>query len=58
MPGLGWSGNLEGYLSEMYDFPASDTALVLLVNGSDGDFDAVFDAVLDRAIEIAFPSTG
>lgn len=49
----GHGGNVEGYSSEMFYFPERDVTLVLLVNGSDGDLDAVFDAVLDRALELA-----
>jgi D-alanyl-D-alanine carboxypeptidase len=49
----GHGGNIEGYSSEMFYFPEPDITLVLLVNGSDGDFDGIFDSVLERAIELA-----
>lgn len=49
----GHGGNLEGYQSEMFYFPAQDVTLVLLVNGSEGDLDDLFEALLDRAIELA-----
>ncbi len=49
----GHGGNIDGYLSEMFYFPAPDVTVVLLVNGSDGDVDAVFEAVQKRALELA-----
>ncbi len=48
----GHGGNLEGYASEMYYFPALETSLIVLVNGSDGELDAAFDAVVDRALTL------
>lgn len=49
----GHGGNVEGYTSEMFYFPEQDVTLVLLANGSDGDLDAVFEVVLERAVELA-----
>lgn len=49
----GHGGNIKGYQSEMFYFPTREVTVVLLVNGSEGKFDALFEDVLDRAIELA-----
>ncbi len=54
----GHGGNLEGYASEMYYFPALETSIVVLVNGSDGELDATFDAVVDRALTLTLEGAG
>jgi D-alanyl-D-alanine carboxypeptidase len=50
---IGHGGGLEGYLSEMFYVPDRDLSIVIFVNASDGWVDDEFDAVLERALEIA-----
>ena len=41
----------------MYYFPALETSLIVLVNGSDGELDAAYEAVVDRALSLTLEGT-
>jgi len=47
-------GNVPGYASEVFYQPSTDTVLVVFANGTDGKMDDIFDALVERALEIAF----
>lgn len=52
-PALGHGGNIEGYSSDMFLFTQQGVVVVVMTNGSDGDLDAIYEAVVDRAVSLA-----
>ena len=50
---IGHGGNVPGYNSEMFYHPGTDTVVVVLANGSDGGMDEVFEALVDRVLDLA-----
>jgi len=50
---VGHGGNVPGYNSDMFYHPGTDTVIVIMANGSDGQMDQIYEALVERTLKLA-----